>query len=241
MGKLNSIRPDFKGHTDTSAFTYSCASVKTFLKQNPALANDVVVWTDDTNLLNQIYASNGVSLSDIRDISSAIQSYKLHPYPWNVKSAFMVDFFSIENDTSMFIDNDCICLASLDPLLQKLTNKSVIFWEKERQIKNSRDYWGWKLSCDHLKRSHEYWIANDGIIGLTKENLGINNKARQYCLDVYDNVDISKSFPQRHPKLMISQQLGLCFAAQDAGLEIIESNCFFFHFYADKKKCLEYL
>jgi hypothetical protein len=241
ISKLQDMRPDYKGHDNTTAFTYACASVKTFLTHNDRF-DDCVIWTDDISLVRDVFSKYNVKCpSDIREIRADIERYKKHLYPWNVKSEFMVDYFSKEGRASLFVDNDCICKKSVDGLSTQLTDQTVILWEKERQIKNSRDYWGWKLSADHLHKSHEYWVANDGIIGLTKNNLNINNLARKYCLDLYENVDISKFYPDRHPKLMISQQMAICFAAQDNGLEILESKEYFDHFYSDKSKCIAFL
>ena len=66
-------------------------------------------------------------------------------------------------------------------------------------------------------------------------------KSMDICCDVYNNIDVSSEYPDRHPRVMISQQMAICFAAQDLSLEIIESKEYFDHYYSDKRKCLNYL
>jgi len=242
FSKLNEIRKDFQNHDSEITFKYACASVKTFIKHNPKRINDIEIWTDDPVFLNKIFMENGVNLGEkIINIKNEIDTDKKHPYPWKVKSAFLERHF---NETSFFIDNDCICKKNVDELVNQLNDSTIILWEFERQITNTRPYWGWQMATEYLKRPFTYWVANDGIIGITKNNLMIHqimNKSAIMCEDIYNNVNISSKFPDRHPKLMISQQMAMCYAAQDLNLKLIESKEYFDHFYADKKKCLEFL
>lgn len=240
--KLDEIRKDFANHDDLITFKYTCASVKTFLRHNPGREKNISIWTDDFFLVQKVFAENGIKTDKIKifDISREIELDKQNPYPWYVKSAFLVRHFK---ENSLFIDNDCICKKNIDSLLSKLDDKKIILWEFERVISNSRPYWGWQMATEHLRRPLSYWIANDGIIGLTKKNLDqeIMKRSSNMCMDIYHNVDISSRFPDRHPKLMISQQMAMCYAAQDIGLQLVESKEYFDHHYSDKKKCLEYL
>lgn len=242
FSKLNEIRKDFQNHDSEITFKYACASVKTFIKHNPKRINDIEIWTDDPIFLNKIFIENGVDLGEkIINIKNEIDADKKHPYPWKVKSAFLERHF---NETSFFVDNDCICKKNVDELVNQLNDSTIILWEFERQITNTRPYWGWQMATEYLKRPFTYWVANDGIIGITKNNLinhQIMNKSAIMCEDIYNNVNISSRFPDRHPKLMISQQMAMCYAAQDLNLRLIESKEYFDHFYADKKKCLEFL
>lgn len=239
--KLNQIRNEFKDHDATLTFRYACASVKTFLKHNPEFQDDVEIWTDDVDLVSKIFKQHSVPICKTYDIKEEIESDKNHPYPWKVKSGFLQRHFL---DTSMFIDNDCICKKNISPLLSSLTDNTIILWEFERQITNTRPYWGWQMATEYLKRPFTYWVANDGIIGITRKNLidnQIMTKSADICEDVYNNVNIASRFPDRHPKLMISQQMAMCYAAQDLKLSLVESKEYFDHFYVDKKKCLEFL
>ena len=242
FSKLNEIRKEFSTHDDLITFKYTCASVKTFMVHNRGREKDIFIWTDDVDLVKSTFLENGVSLQDINivDISGEIEEDKKHPYPWNVKSSFLVRHF---NENSLFIDNDCICKRNIDDLLSRLDDSKIALWEFERQISNTRPYWGWQMATQYLGRPFSYWVANDGIIGLTKKNTDteIMKKSSDICSDIYDNVDISSKFPDRHPKLMIAQQMAMCYAAQDMGLELIEAKDYFDHYYADKKKCLEFL
>lgn len=242
FNKLNDIRKDFLNHNSQITFEYTCASVKAFMKHNPDKVKDIEIWTDDPDFLSHIFATHKVSLPEnVINIAEEINEDKRHPYPWKVKSAFLERHF---NETAFFIDNDCICKQNVDGLVSQLDDSKIILWEFERQITNTRPYWGWQMATEYLKRPFSYWVANDGIIGLTKINLidhKIMEKSAQICEDVFYNVDISSRFPDRHPKLMIAQQMAMCYAAQDLNLSLIESKQYFDHFYADKKKCLEFL
>lgn len=241
--KLQDLRRnDFSNHDDDLTFRYACASVKTFINHNPDLTKSIHLWVDDVDLLKTVFSKYGVDVTNLNlhDIREEIELDKKHEYPWHVKSAFLVRHF---NENSFFIDNDCICKENLTPLLESLDDKKIVLWELERQISNTRPYWGWQLATEYLKRPFYYWVANDGIIGLTKSNLdkSIMKNSLEICHDVYKNVDISSRFPDRHPKLMISQQMAVCFAAQDLGLEIVESKKYFDHFYSNKNECLKFL
>lgn len=240
FNKLNELRPDFKGHDSIMTFQYACASVKTFLQHNPTRLKQVEIWTDDIELVNETFQRYGLPACETFDIRNEIQEDKEHSYPWKVKSAFLERHF---NDTSFFIDNDCICKKNVDSLISELRDDSIILWEFERQINNTRPYWGWQMATEYLKKPFTYWVANDGIIGLTKKNIdaGIMSVSAAMCEDVYMNVNIASKFPDRHPKLMISQQMAMCYAAQDMGLRLVQSKDYFDHFYSDKKKCLEFL
>ena len=241
FNKFKKIRKDFNNHDSTITFDYACASVKTFISKNKHYLDNVHLWTDDVEFLTKTFKKHNVPLvGHVHDIRNEIEEDKQHPYPWKVKSAFLQRHVL---QTSLFIDNDCICKFNIDPLINDLNDSKIILWEFERQITNTRPYWGWQMATEYLKRPFTYWVANDGIIGLTTKNLqsGIMNNSARICEDVYDNVDISSRFPERHPKLMISQQMAMCYAAQDIGLELIESKQYFDHHYDDKKKCLSYL
>ncbi len=241
--KLQDLRQnDFSNHDDDLTFKYACASVKTFMKHNPDLAKSIHLWVDDVDLLTSVFSKYGVNVDDLNlhDIREEIENDKKHEYPWNVKSAFLVRHFK---DNSFFIDNDCICKENISELLNDLDDKKIVLWELERKIENSRPYWGWQMATEYLNKPFHYWVANDGIIGLTKSNVDkhVMQKSSEMCYDVYKNVDISSRFPDRHPKLMISQQMAMCFAAQDLELQIIESKKYFDHFYSNKNECLRFL
>ena len=161
--KLKKIRNDFDNHDIEITFKYTCASIKTFISHNPKLINDIFLWTDDKFLLTKILEQNNVYIdnNNIIDIKSEIDEDKKNPYPWHVKSGFLLRHMK---NNAFFIDNDCICKANINSLLNKLSDKSIILWEKERQIFNTRPYWGWQMATKYLNRPFEYWIANDGII-----------------------------------------------------------------------------
>ena len=242
FSKLAKLRDDFKNHDSEITFKYACASIKTFIQHNPERVNDIQVWTDDVALLKSICTKYNVNIEEkITDIKNEIDEDKRHPYPWKVKSGFLERHF---DDTSFFVDNDCICKKSVNSLVDQLNDDSIILWEFEKTINNSRPYWGWQMATEYLKRPFTYWIANDGIIGITKKNLienQIMSKSAELCEDIYNNVNISLRFPERYPKVMISQQMAMCYAAQDLNLKLVESKEYFDHFYSNKVKCLEFL
>ena len=163
--KLLKIRKDFDNHNDDITFRYACASVKTFLINNPELFDNICLWTDDPELLIKVFKYYRVKIPNIIDIKEEIQQDKKHSYPWNVKSMFLVRHFE---GNSFFIDNDCICKSNIESLSNSLNDKNVIFWEFERKITDTRPYWGWQMATEYLKRPFDYWVANDGIIGMTE-------------------------------------------------------------------------
>ena len=145
--------------------------------------------------------------------------------------------------------NDIIVYTeSVDPLVEKIKDgKSVILWEPEREISNTRPYWGWQKTTNYLDRPSNYWVYNDGIIGINKKqiNEGIFKKSHDMCLDVWNNVDItdipgrpSDYIPKR---VFIAQQIAICFTCQDENLDLVESRKYFHHFYSNKLECLKYL
>lgn len=241
-------------HADIS-FKYTTASVKQFLRHNPEFLNDIIIYTDDPDRIKNELIIHGVAKSSspgevdvkIKNISSDIEEWKKHDYPWYPKTRFLIKLQEL-NESIFYMDSDCICKKSIAPLIPQIEKgDSVVFWEAERQLPNTRPYWGWQAAADLLGRPYSYWVYNDGIIGLSKKNIskGIFEASHDICVKVWEGVDLTKipGRPHDYPpkKVFISQQLALCFACQDSGLNLLESKDFFYHFYSDKRKCLDFL
>lgn len=230
-------------------FKYTTASIKTFLANNPEKEQSIKIFTDDVDLIkeniNKYIGSKSITIVDIGD---KINKWKVNSYPWYPKTAFLKDIKKFVEGSIMFIDNDCICKKSVDELDKLiLGQKSIIFWEPEREITNTRPYWGWQKATRHLNRPFNYWVYNDGIIGVHEKEINSNifSDSHDICMDVWENVDI-KDIPGRpadYPpeKVFIAQQIAICFAGQDRKLELIESKEYFDHLYSNKMKCLDYL
>ena len=247
LTNLTGRREDKENSKASTVFKYTTASIKTFIDHNPDKINDIIVYTDDLDLIEKNikeYINKKINLVDIKE---KIDIWKKCDYPWYPKTAFLKDIHEI-NSSILFIDNDCICRESVDPLVEKIKDgKSVILWEPEREISNTRPYWGWQKTTNYLDRPSSYWVYNDGIIGINKKqiNEGIFKKSHDMCLDVWNNVDItdipgrpSDYIPKR---VFIAQQIAICFTCQDENLDLVESRKYFHHFYSNKLECLKYL
>jgi hypothetical protein len=241
-------RKDDKENTNANiVFKYTTASIKTFITHNPDKVNDIIIYTDDTELIKHNIDKHVGKDLNIINVKNKIDVWKKSDYPWYPKTAFLKDIKSL-NTSILFIDNDCICRESIDPLVNKIQNDNcVILWEPEREITNTRPYWGWQKATTYLNRPFSYWVYNDGIIGINKKYIekDIFEKSHDMCLDVWNNVDITNIRNRPHDyvpkKVFISQQIAICFACQDEGLELVDSRKYFYHYYSNKLECLKYL
>lgn len=220
-------------HDNKEVFEYTTASIKTFLDHNNHLKDSINIFTDNKPLMVELLKQYGVFYEGIiiYDIADKLENWKSHEYPWNPKVEFL-KYISNLNDDIFFIDNDCICKRNVDALIESVNNEDKIYlWEKERKISESREYWGWKSAAKHTGSSEEGWIYNSGIIIVGRRFIeqGLFDK----CSDMFEKVCELNLFP--------ADQLALCFAAYQFGLEFCETVEYFDHYYDNKSKCLEFI
>jgi hypothetical protein len=220
-------------HDNIEVFKYTTASIKTFLAHNNNLKDSINIFTDNKFLMVDLLKQYDVFYEglNVYDIKDKIEDWKLHSYPWNPKAAFL-KYISEFNDDIFFIDNDCICKNNVDVLIESIKSEDKIyFWEKERKISESREYWGWKAAAKNTGNPEEYYVYNDGIIVLGKRFI-----EQGYFDNSYNMMETIWKL-----EVFTATQLATCFVAQQLGLEIGETKDYFDHHYGDKSKCLEFI
>ena len=97
-------------------FSYSAASIATFLHHNPHLTYDIL--TDDVSLLEEKINAYKVNTKNlvIKDTSKLINEWTQHWYCfWPLIQVF--DYHLNSNEGILKLDNDLTCLQPIDDLL----------------------------------------------------------------------------------------------------------------------------
>ena len=146
-------------------FTYSAASIATFLHHNPHLKYEIL--TDNVNLLSQKISSYNVDTRNLEivDAKVMIEKWASHWYCfWPLIASFD---HQLENSREgvLKLDNDLTCLKPIDELLRY---DGAIVWKRERNCKDGREYWGEKYAAYHAFGINDFEIYNTGTWGLSK-------------------------------------------------------------------------
>jgi hypothetical protein len=167
-------------------FSYSAASIATFLDKNPHLP--YTIYTDDVDLLVQkleAYTPSTANLSVV-DHTSKIREWTQHPYCfWPLVEVAMMHHNGVED--ALKLDNDLTCLKPIDELLK---HRGAIVWKYERKVSDGRDYWGERKAAKFALGTEDFPIYNMGLFGLTKEYQAHAADVASYC-DALCKVDIS--------------------------------------------------
>lgn len=170
-------------------FSYSAASIATFLEKNPHLA--YVVYTDDPDLLAQkvdAYAVQTNSL-DIVDATPKIQEWTSHPYCfWPLIQ--VADMHYRGEEHALKLDNDLTFHRDIDNLLQAMDLGHFVVWKHERLCAKGRDYWGESYAARNGLGTDNFEIFNTGVLGVPKEYQAAAQKIPEYCEKLI-GVDIS--------------------------------------------------
>lgn len=211
-------------------FSYSAASIATFLHHNPHLSYDIL--TDDAYLLDKKLSAYKVSTTNlnIQDASNLIQEWSSHWYCfWPLIKSF--DFFINKNENVLKLDNDLTCLKPIDDLLE---HEGAIVWKKERLCSTGKDYWGEKFAAKSALGTDNFYIYNTGTWGLSKEWHHKAIEIPSICEKLI-SVDISSinkfpELPGLYSKVFnTSDQVSNCYFLHKNEIPILESNKWFDH------------
>jgi len=170
-------------------FSYTAASIATFLHHNPKMLYHV--FTDDCALILDKLDRYNVSLDfvDTVDLSKEIKEWQSHWYSfWP-----LVKIVQMNNDgkgTSLKLDNDLTCLK---PIVDLLQHKGGIAWKRERLCSGGREYWGERKAARVGLGTEDFPIFNMGTLGLSAEYHAAATDIVGYCekLIAVDISDVS--------------------------------------------------
>ncbi len=225
-------------------FSYSAASIATFLHHNPHLTYDIL--TDDVSLLEEKINAYKVNTKNlvIKDTSKLINEWTQHWYCfWPLIQVF--DYHLNSNEGILKLDNDLTCLQPIDDLLK---HDGAIVWKKERLCSAGKDYWGEKYAAQHAFGTDQFFIYNTGTWGLSKTWHNSAKIIPKYC-ELLVNVDISSinRFPElpgiKSSVFNTSDQVANCYYIEKNNIPILESNRWFNHHcysHDAKKDCINH-
>ena len=212
-------------------FTYSAASIATFLHHNPHLPYEIL--TDDVNLLDEKLSAYNVDKSNLSivDATALINEWTQHWYCfWPLIQAF--DYQLKNNDRGVLkLDNDLTCLKPIDDLLK---HEGAIVWKKERLCANGKDYWGEKFAAQRAFGTDQFYIYNTGTWGLTKMWHNSAKIIPKYCEQLIE-IDISavSRFPEspgvKSAVFNTSDQVANCYYIEKNSVPVLESSNWFEH------------
>ncbi len=170
-------------------FSYTAASIATFLHHNPKMP--YCVFTDDTDLILDKLSRYNVSLDrlDVVDLSKEIKEWQSHWYSfWPLVK--IVEMNHTGKEDTLKLDNDLTCLKPIDDLL---AHRGAIAWKRERMCSGGREYWGERKAAREGLGTEDFPIFNMGTLGLTKEYQHNAGDIVKYCerLIAVDISDVS--------------------------------------------------
>lgn len=218
-------------------FSYTAASIATFLHHNPRMLYRV--FTDDCGLILDKLDRYDVSLDfvDTVDISKEISEWKSHWYSfWP-----LVKIVEMNNDgkrDSLKLDNDLTCLKPIDDLRQ---HKGGIAWKRERMCSGGREYWGERKAARQGLGTEDFPIYNMGTLGLSKEYHTNASDIVGYCekLIAVDVSDVSHfpDAPGRKTKVWsAAEQTAVNYFMHVNKVPILESHPWVQHWCYEKTK-----
>lgn len=210
-------------------FSYSAASIATFLHKNPHL--QYVVYTDDPDLLAQKIDAYDVQTAtlDIVDATPKIQEWTSHPYCfWPLIQVAHMHYRGEEH--ALKLDNDLTFHSSIDPYLKDLDNGKCLAWKFERRCSQGRDYWGESYAARHALGTDDFVIYNTGVLGVPRKfHQDAQALIPAYCENLI-NVDISPihRFPDK-PGVVAkvfntSDQVAVNFFFDRVGAEVVQTH-----------------
>ena len=218
-------------------FSYSAASIATFLHHNPK--HLYTVYTDDCALLLEKLSAYDVSLDylDTVDATQKIQEWTSHSYCfWPLIQ--VADMHYTGKHDALKLDNDLTCLKPIDDLLE---HRGAIVWKHERLCSKGRDYWGESYAARNALGTDNFDIWNTGVLGISKEHHEKAANIKKYCESLIA-VDISPvhRFPDK-PGVVAkvfstSDQTAVNYFIHNEKLPVLEAHPWFRHHCYDKSK-----
>jgi hypothetical protein len=218
-------------------FSYTAASIATFLHHNPKMLYRV--FSDDCGLILDKLGRYNVSLDfvDTVDLSKEIKEWQSHWYSfWP-----LVKIVEMNNDgkhDSLKLDNDLTCLKPIDDLRQ---HKGGIVWKYERMCSGGREYWGERKAAREGLGTEDFPIFNMGTLGLSKEHHERAKDIVGYCekLIAVDISDVSHFPDSPGTKTKVwscSEQTAVNYFMHVNKLPILESHPWLTHHCHEKTK-----
>lgn len=221
-------------------FSYSAASIATFLEKNPHLP--YTVYTDDPDLLAQKVDAYSVQTHnlDIVDATPKIQEWTSHSYCfWPLIQ--VADMHYRGDEHALKLDNDLTCLRPIDDLLKAMDKSVAIVWKHERLCANGRDYWGESYAARRALGTDNFHIYNTGVLGVPRGQQAKARRIVEHCEKLIA-VDISSvhRFPDK-PGVVAkvfntSDQVAVNYFIHEAALPVLEAHPWFSHHCYEKTK-----
>lgn len=221
-------------------FSYSAASIATFLHKNPHLS--YTVYTDDVSLLAEkvdAYSVSTLNLS-IVDHTNKIAEWTSHPYCfWPLIQVAEQHYTGEEH--ALKLDNDLTCLKPIDDMLKTLDKDVALVWKHERLCAKGRDYWGESYAARHGLGTDNFHIYNTGVLGVPRGQQAKARRIAEHCEKLIA-VDISQvhRFPDK-PGVVAkvfntSDQVAVNYFIHEAALPVLEAHPWIDHICYDKSK-----
>lgn len=221
-------------------FSYSAASIATFLDKNPHLRYDVL--TDDVDLLASKLDAYKVQTSNLNlvDASARIKEWTAHPYCfWPLIQ--VADMHYTGEEDALKLDNDLTFRDSIDTLLRGLEAGNAWAWKHERLCRQGREYWGESYAARKGLGTDDFHIYNTGVLGVPKGKHAAAKRIATHCEKLIA-VDISPvhRFPDK-PGVFAkvfntSDQVAVNFFFHEEGLNVLPAYHFVEHHCYEKTK-----
>jgi hypothetical protein len=212
-------------------FSYTAASVATFLDKNPHIKYDLL--TDDVNLFaKKIDAykvtTQNLNIVDVKTLPEWTQ-WLQHKYCfWPIVK--VAEMYYAGNDNVIKLDNDLTCLKPIDELFE---HDGAVIWKFERICANGREYWGERKAARVALGTENFPIYNMGVFGLSKQYQLDAKDITNLCEKLIEvNIsDISKlNDPNRKAQIWsCSEQTAVCYHIWKNKVPIREASDFFLH------------
>ncbi len=221
-------------------FSYSAASIATFLDKNPHLRYDVL--TDDVDLLAAKVDAYAVLTTNLNlvDATEKIREWTTHPYCfWPLIQ--VADMHYTSEEDALKLDNDLTCLQPIDGMLRDLEAGNALAWKHERLCRQGRDYWGESYAARKGLGTDDFHIHNTGVLGVPKGKHAAAKRIVEHCEKLIA-VDISPvhRFPDK-PGVVAkvfntSDQVAVNFFFHEEKLNVLPAYHFFEHWCYEKTK-----
>ena len=221
-------------------FSYSAASIATFLDKNPHLPYEIL--TDDVALLDAKLDAYDVPRSNLIlvDATDRIREWTSHWYCfWPLIKVAEMHYTG--EGHALKLDNDLTCLQPIDGLLRSMDDGHAVVWKHERLCSRGRDYWGESYAARKALGTDDFQIYNTGVLGVP---VGCHDRASriaEFCEKLIA-VDISPvhRFPDKPGVIAktynVSDQVAVNYFLHEQGLQVTQAHPWFMHHCYEKTK-----